>query len=338
MLVNDRNELGGMPSRPVSLTALGFGGAGLGNLFQEVSDEVAVQTISAATSSGIDYFDTAPFYGFGLSEERLGAELKDAKHCLSTKVGRIIEDCVSSAATSDVFVSMPPKRVTFDYSYDGIMKSFNESVARLNREPDILLVHDLDVATHGEDRFAKHIRAFFDGKGYQAMCELKAANKVAAIGAGLNSFEGCETLCANGAFDCFMVAGRYTLLEQEALDSCLPRLQREGIGVVLGGPFNSGILATGAIPEAKFNYRPATAHIMSRVKQIELICQAHSVPLIAAALQFPAAHPVIKCVACGAQSPVQVLTNVRAFEFPIPSDFWAELRSEGILHPDATLP
>jgi len=338
MLASDRKPLGEQANHLVTLSALGFGSAGLGNLYNSVSDEAAGETISAAISNGISYFDTAPFYGFGLSEERLGAQLKTVHCILSTKVGRLVEDCEISEATSDVFVSTSPRRVLFDYSYDGIMKSFHESVARLNRVPDILLVHDLDVDTHGEAKFAEHMRAFFDGKGYQAMCELKADGSVAAIGAGLNNFQGCEILLSYGPFDCFMVAGRYTLLEQGALGSTLPLLDREGIGVILGGPFNSGILATGAVPGAKYNYQPASADVLSRVKRIETVCQAHAVPLVAAALQFPAAHPAIKSVVCGAQSPAQVTANISAFEFPIPSDFWAELRSEGILHSDATLP
>ena len=217
--------------------------------------------------------------------------------------------------------------MVFDYTYDGVMRSHDASLARLGVDAiDILLIHDVDVWTHGSQAAAdEKVRELFDGGGYRALDELKASGRIAAIGAGVNEWEACEALLARADFDCFLLAGRYTLIEQEALGSFLPTCVARDVGIVLGGPYNSGILATGAIDGARFNYRPAPPHIVERVRRIEGVCERHGVTLAAAALQFVLAHPAVKSVIPGAMAAAEVRQNVALLEEPIPPAFWAEL-------------
>lgn len=336
--VAETRALAATTSRPLSVSALGFGAAGLGNLYHAVDDATATQTVQTALDAGVRYFDTAPFYGLGLSETRLGRALGAIPVTLSTKVGRVLDDDPHAPQNADVFIDTPKKVVRFDYSYDGVMASHRASLQRLSRQPDIILVHDLDVQTHGADDAARHMRDLFDGGGMRALQDLKQAGEIAAIGAGTNGFQGCEDLMRHGDFDCFMVAGRYTLLEQSALNDTLPKLATAGIGVLLGGPFNSGILATGAVPGAKYNYQDAPPDIMSRVRALQSVCADHGVSLAAAALQFPAAHPVIKSVVCGAQTADQMRMNRDGFEAAIPPGFWRDIAAAGLVHQDAPLP
>lgn len=326
-----------------ALTLLGFGSAPLGNLYTAISDETAEAAVDAAWAAGIRYFDTAPQYGFGLAEERLGRALgrrPRGDFVLSTKVGRILEDCDPQDVPQINFVDTPSRTFRYDYSYDGILRSFDASLGRLGLDRiDILLVHDVDVFTHGSREASNEcVRELFDRGGYLALLELKKAGRVSRIGAGVNEWEVCETLLGLGDFDCFLLAGRYTLLEQAALDTFLPRCERQDVGIIAGGPFNSGILATGPVPGATFNYAPAPAAILERARAIQAACERHGVPLAAAALQFVSAHPSVKCVLAGANTRTQVEANRGLLEHPIPPELWVDLKRSGLLHPDAPVP
>jgi D-threo-aldose 1-dehydrogenase len=327
---------------PVPLTQLGFGGAPLGNLYRKIEEAEAQATLDAAWNAGIRYFDTAPQYGLGRSETRMGAALGrfdlDAM-TLSTKVGRLLEDCAPDDVTPEAFVDVPQKRILFDYTHDGVMRSYDSSVARLGTDRiDMLLLHDIDAGTHGQDGEDHYLRQLFTGGGYRALTELREAKRIGAIGAGVNTWQICERLLGEADFDGFLLAGRYTLLEQDPLESFLPLCAKRDVGVILGGPYNSGILATGAVEGARYDYARASEAIMDRVRQLEAVCAAHDTPLIAAALQFPLAHDTVKTVIPGASSPDEVRKNVAIFETQIPNALWSDLKSEGLLRSDAPTP
>jgi D-threo-aldose 1-dehydrogenase len=334
------------PNGPLPLTVMGFGGAPLGNMYAAISDQDAGATLDAAWNEGLRVFDTAPQYGVGLSEERFGRALAARPRrdfVLSTKVGRLLRDCRPGEAPPSHFLNTPRRTFDYDYSYDGVMRSHETSLGRLGQDHvDILFVHDVDVMSHGSrEASSARVRELFEpgGRGgYRALEELRAAGVVRAIGAGVNEWEVCETLLGLGDFDCFLLAGRYTLLEQEALTSFLPLCERRNVGIILGGPFNSGILATGPVVGAKYNYAPAPPDILERVSKIEAICHAYSVRLIEAALQFVLGHPVVKTVIPGANSAEQVRNNRALLDTPIPPQLWSDLKSEGLVRADAPVP
>lgn len=334
------NQLNNRTRTPVNLTAMGFGGASIGNLYTATTDAAAAETLNAALDAGMRYFDTAPFYGLGLSETRIGQTLGARKDLtLSTKVGRLLHDCPPEQATPEMYVNVPSRRITFDYSYDGIMRSYGASLGRLGGlRPDILLLHDIDPGTHGQDVSDGHLRALFDGGGYRALSELRENGDIAAIGAGVNDWKICERLLGEADFDGFLLAGRYTLLEQDALDSFLPLCVKRDVGIILGGPYNSGILATGAVAGARYNYMPAESAILDRVRKIEAVCADHNVPLIAAALQFVLGHSAVRSVIPGAANAQEVKSNVAVFKTPIPDSLWTDLQTAGLIRPDAPLP
>jgi len=324
------------------VTELGFGAATLGNLYHPMSDEDAHQSITKSMDLGLNQFDTAPFYGFGLSERRVGNALRQydsSDYVLSTKVGRILEPC-SKAEDKYGFCSPMPFEPKYDYSYDGIMRSFEHSIQRLGLSKiDILYMHDIGRATHGDD----HERLFkiaMEG-GYKAMDELRSQGLVSAIGLGVNEYEVCEQAMDYGHFDCFLLAGRYTLLEQKSLENFLPRCLKENSSIVLGGPYNSGILATGVRSKGvvpHYNYSPASEKIIHIVAKIEDICQEFDVPLAAAALQFPLAHPAVVSVIPGLSSASRVETTVAQMNIKIPTMFWHTLQNAGLLSINAPLP
>ncbi len=330
-------------ARPVPLTRIGFGGAPLGNLYRAVSEEDAQAALQAAYDAGIRYFDTAPQYGLGRSETRFGEALsrfdRNALQ-LSTKIGRLLVDCDPDEVTPEAFVDVPQKRIVFDYTYDGVMRSYEASLKRLGvANADILLVHDVCVFSQGSQEASDaKVRELFDGGGYKALSELRAAGDIAAIGAGVNEWQVCEKLLGLGDFDGFLLAGRYTLLEQDALESFLPLCEKRDVGIILGGPYNSGILATGAVPGAKYNYADAPEEILERVRRIEAVCKAHDTPMIAAALQFVLGHPCVKTVVPGAVNAAEVRANIDLMERDIPAALWSDLRGEGLIRPDAPLP
>jgi D-threo-aldose 1-dehydrogenase len=343
MKTSDTAALNNRTQRPVPLTRMGFGGAPLGNLYRKVSDADAQAALQAAYDAGIRFFDTAPQYGLGRSELRFAEGLarfgRDTVQ-LSTKIGRLLVDCEPHEVTPEAFVDVPQKRIVFDYTYDGVMRSYEASKTRLGVEKaDILLVHDVCAFSQGSQEASDaKVRELFDGGGYRALVELRDAGEIAAIGAGVNEWQVCERLLGLGDFDGFLLAGRYTLLEQDALESFLPLCEKRDVGIILGGPYNSGILATGAVRGAKYNYADASEEILNRVRQIETVCAAHDIPLIAAALQFVLGHPCVKTVVPGAVSAAEVEANVRLLETPIPAALWSDLRGEGLIRADAPLP
>ncbi|WP_420414070.1 aldo/keto reductase [Roseibium sp.] len=328
---------------PLNLTVMGFGGAPLGNLYRKVSDEDAQAALQAAFDQGIRYFDTAPQYGLGRSEERFAEAITRFGRdniILSTKIGRLLVDCEPEDVTPEAFVDVPQKRIVFDYSYDGVMRSYEASRSRLKTaNADILFIHDVCAFSQGSQEMSdQRVRELFDLGGYRALSELKDAGDVQAIGAGVNEWQVCEKLLGLADFDCFLLAGRYTLLEQDALESFLPLCEKRDVGIMLGGPYNSGILATGAVEGAKYNYADAPAGILDRVRRIEAVCKAHDVPLIAAALQFVLGHPCVKTVIPGAVNASEVTANVALPNTPIPAAFWSDLQSSGLVRKDAPLP
>ncbi|WP_170754010.1 aldo/keto reductase [Ruegeria lacuscaerulensis] len=343
MTASTTELLNNRTARPVPLTRMGFGGAPLGNLYRKVSDEDAQAALQAAYDAGIRFFDTAPQYGLGRSEQRFGeaiARFGRENIQLSTKIGRLLLDCEPHEVTPEAFVDVPQKRIVFDYTYDGVMRSYEASRERIGvANADILLIHDVCVFSQGSQELSDaKVRELFDGGGYKALVELRDAGEIAAIGAGVNEWQVCEKLLGLGDFDGFLLAGRYTLLEQEALDSFLPLCEKRDVGIILGGPYNSGILATGAVPGAKYNYDDAPEEILQRVRNIEALCQAHKTPLIAAALQFVLGHPSVKTVIPGAVNAAEVQANVALLDREIPAGLWSDLRGEGLIRPDAPLP
>lgn len=327
------------------LGPLAFGAASIGNLYRAVPDEQALAVVRRAWDAGVRYFDTAPHYGFGLSEKRLGAALAeldpDQTAIISTKVGRRLDPRPDAdlSAVRQAFVTPEPYESVFDYSYDAVMRSHEDSLKRLGRERvDILYAHDIGSFAHGDDH-PRLFAEFLDG-GYRAMCELRASGAVSAIGLGVNEVAVCEEMLAAGDVDLLMLAGRYTLLEQDPLDRLLPLCAERGVRLVIAGPYNSGILAKGVrgggIPN--FNYEPAPAAIVERVGRIEAFCAAHGVPLAAAALQFPLAHPQVAAVVPGMGTVGQVDDALTLIRHPIPAAFWSDLRAAGLIRPDAPVP
>lgn len=316
----------------LEVSVLGFGSAPIGNLYTSVTDDDATGAVDAALRAGVRLFDTAPLYGHGLSERRLGRALAGhprGQLVISTKVGRRLRTA-TDAVDGGLFADVPPAEPYFDYSYDGVMRSFEESLERLGLERiDLLLIHDAD----DRDRF----RAVMEG-GYRALESLRAAGVVGAIGAGLNDTASCLRFVEAADLDCFLLAGRYTLLEQESLDELLPLCEGRGIGVILGGPFNTGVLATGAIDGATYDYAPAPARILERVSRIEAVCREHGVPLPAAALRFPLGHPAIASVIPGARSAAEMERNAALMRSPVPGALWDRLKAERLIREDAPVP
>ena len=260
----------------LNFTELGFGSAPLGNLYRPHSNKDALATFESAWKAGIRYFDTAPLYGLGLSETRLGNFLygkKRSDYIVSTKVGRVLEMSTPTERTAiGKFFDTPSRKEKFDYTYDGFMRSFEFSFERLGLDSiDVLLVHDCDIWTHGSKAASdEHISTVMKS-GYKALLKLREEKVIKAFGVGVNEWQVCQTMAEQGDFDLFLLAGRYTLLEQEqSLNSFLPLCEKRGIGIILGGPYNSGILATGPRPGAYYNYDAAPAHILERVAKIEV--------------------------------------------------------------------
>ncbi|WP_315918608.1 aldo/keto reductase [Mesorhizobium sp. SP-1A] len=324
----------------VAFTELGFGTAPLGNLYRAISDEEAQATLEAAWAAGCRYFDTAPLYGLGLSETRLNRFLRGRSrddYVLSSKVGRLLKVCPPDQRTGiGKFFDTPSRREVYDYGYDGVMRSFEASLERLGVDRiDILFGHDLDTFNHGSREAALARIDEFMRSGYYALLSLRDQGVIKAFGAGINEWQAAQALADRGDFDLFLLAGRYTLLEQEALESFLPLCEKRGIGIVLGGPYNSGILATGPKPGAFYNYSEAPQEVLDKVARIEAACRGHGVRLIEAALRFPLLHPAVVSVIPGGQSPREVEDNAALLSADPPRALWEDLKKEDLMRTDA---
>jgi D-threo-aldose 1-dehydrogenase len=332
-------------SRPIGRTKLkvsvfGQGGAPLGGNLAPTPWPQAEATLDFAWENGIRFYDTAPFYGYGLSEHYFGNGLR--KHdrddyVLSTKVGRLLKPRFQPQDPKDPWKQPLPFEPVFDYGYDATMRSFEDSLQRLGlNRIDILLIHDIGATTHFEKQ-DMHMKAAMEG-GYKALKKLRDEGVIGALGMGVNEWEVCMDAMRHGDFDTFLLAGRYTLLEQEALNVFLPECEKRGTTIIIGGPFNSGILAVGAKPGTTYNYEPAPKEILDKVAKIEKVCADHKVPLAAAALQFPLTHPSICSVIPGSRSVEELKRNLDLFRFKIPTSLWSDLKSAGLMRSDAPTP
>lgn len=335
----------------IAVTVLGFGSAPLGNLFDHLDEATSIAAVLQALDCGINLLDMAPLYGHGLAELRVGAALRQALQqrsrasiVVSTKVGRWFDPVArqpaapNGVAEGPGYVGALRHRPVFDYSYDGTLRSIEQSLLRTGLDYiDIALIHDADVWTHGLDAIEARFSEAMNG-AYRALKRLRDEGVVRAIGIGVNESGMCERFAHAGDFDAMLLAGRYSLLEQPALASFLPLAQRRGIAVLLGGVFNSGILATGALPGARYNYREAPPDVMARVRAIEAVCAAHRVRLVDASLQFALGHPAVTCVVLGAVTPGEVQRNLASMSASIPAALWSDLRGAGLLPPEAPTP
>jgi D-threo-aldose 1-dehydrogenase len=323
---------------------LGFGGAPVGNLYAAIADEAASSLVRRAFDRGIRYFDTAPHYGNGLSEHRIGTALRELPrdaYTLSTKVGRLLLPDAGAPRDQNSYVGVLPFVQRWDYSREGTLRSIDDSLQRLGlARIDYVFIHDVARDAHGDAQPAR-FREAMEG-AVPALARLKAERAITGFGLGVNDWRVCVEALAHADLDLLLLAGRYTLLDQTALPELLPLCVARGTRVVLGGPFNSGILATGARPSdgrpVYFNYAPASADVLERVRAIEAICSAHRVPLKAAALQFPRAHPAIACVLAGARSLAELDENIAHASTPIPDAFWRDLRAQRLIADAAPLP
>ena len=321
---------------PLRLTVLGLGTGTLGGHRIPVTRDEGEAVVRAAWSTGVRYFDTAPFYGFGKACRIVGDALRELPRedwVLSTKAGRLLRPQTTGGVPGALRHPMPFEDV-FDYSYDGIMRSFEDDLQRLGlARIDILYIHDIGARQHGKDGHTRIMRTFRDG-GYRALERLRSSRQVGAIGIGVNEWEVLLEAIDWGDWDVFLLAGRYTLLEQTPVDDLLPQCLRSRISVVVGAPFNTGVLAG----RDTWNYRAAPPEIVGRVKKINSICQNHQVPIVAAALQFPLAHPAVAAIPPGPRNVDEVEANAKLVQYPIPAALWADLRNAELLHPDAPTP
>ena len=314
---------------PLEVTRFGLGTAPLAGLYEAVAEDQAVSVISHAWSKGIRHFDTAPLYGHGLAELRLGKALHDqprSEFVLASKVGRLLR-AEAPPEPGQSFRGTPPVNPMFDFSYDGVMRSVHESLERLRLDRiDILHIHDPD------DHYDQALQG-----AYKALDQLRSDGVIRAVGAGMNQAEMLARFAREGNFDCFLLAGRYTLLDQVALDELLPLCVERGIAIIAGGVYNSGILADPK-PGARYNYVTAPAALLQRAQKIQAVCDRHGVPLKAAAVQFPLGHPAVSCVVVGCRSAAHLDESLEMFEMAIPPALWQELKSEGLLPENAPTP
>jgi D-threo-aldose 1-dehydrogenase len=327
--------------RGLQVTGLGLGTAPLGGLYSDLSDEQALATVAAAMEAGVRFFDTAPHYGHTKAEHRLGDALRRYsrdQYVLSTKTGRHFVPRTTPYDGSEGWQDPLPFQAIFDYTHDGILRSFEDSQQRLGIvEIDILLIHDIGRVTHGEKN-PHYWKQLTEGGGFRALDELRSAGVVKAVGLGVNEGAAILEVMADFDIDCALLAGRYTLLEQATLDDLLPACEAKGVSLLLGGAFNSGILARGVQGDLKFNYVAAPKEVIERVARLEAVCREYDVPLAAAALQFPYAHPAVATLLTGARSVEELRENVASFERPIPAELWTALRDKGLLDPRAPVP
>jgi len=331
-------------STGLELTIFGMGSAPAGNLWEHIPEDRVEAAFAAAYRGGVRYFDTAPWYGNTLAEHRVGHFLRQqppGAFTLSTKVGRVyrrphrLDDQPVGPWAGGL-----PFQLRFDYSYDGVMRSYEDSLQRLGLpRVDILVIHDIDAQYHGDDAGIERCCQQLDqGGGIRALEELKSSQDIKGFGAGINEGSMVTRLLDRFDLDFFLVAMPYTLVDQAPLDQALPRCVENDIGIIIGSPYASGILATGAVAGARYNYAPASAEVLSKVRGIEAVCARHDVPLQAAALQFTLGHPSVAAIIPGAVSAEEVLQNLAWFQTDIPEALWAELKAAGLLRADAPVP
>jgi len=322
--------------KALDFSVLGFGSATFGNLGRVFSEEECDATMARAWDAGLRTFDTAPLYGLGLSERRVGRNLRGRprdEFLLSTKVGRLL---VPGEPNGGIYVDTPRVKYIYDYSHDGVMRSFEESLARLGLDRvDILFVHDVDARSHGgREGSEARIRELMDRGGWRALDDLRRSGAVSAVGLGVNEWEPCARMLELADPDLFLLAGRYTLLEQAPLETLFPQCARAGAGIVIGGPYNSGVLAG----KGTFDYAATPPDVAARAEALRAVCTAHGVELRAAALQFVAAHPLVVSVIPGAASAEEVDGNVALLDAAIPEALWRELKARDLLRADAPVP
>ncbi|WP_287420399.1 aldo/keto reductase [Reinekea sp.] len=320
----------------LELTELGFGAAGIGNLLQSTTNRAAEAAVTLAWENGIRYFDSAPHYGAGLSERRLGSALHDLpadNRVLSTKVGRVLQPLSPGEPVDDFgYVSEAPFKRLYDYSYAGVMTSFEASLQRLGvASVDLLLMHDIGELTHG-DEHAAVFKTALDG-GYAAMAELRSQGRVKAIGLGVNEWQVCAATLAHTDFDCFLVANCFTLLNNSITQGFTAQCDQRNIDIIAAAPFNSGILATGSKGAGAYFYGRASAEILTRVQELEAICATFGVSLPAAAIQFPLRYDSVKSVVVGMTATEQIQNNIDCYNEPIANEFWQELIDRRIIGP-----
>lgn len=307
----------------LSVTEYSFGAAGLGGLYRECTRDAAMATLDAAWSAGLRYFDVAPYYGLGLAERRVGDFLRDKprnEFVLSSKVGRLLHPVPEGEVPDYSYVKPLNFDVTYDYSYDAIMRSVEFSYARLGlNRIDILYVHDIGIYTHGAARNAVYLKQLLDS-GLKALEELKAGGVIAAYGLGVNEVPVCLDVIRRADIDCILLAGRYTLLDRSAVAELLPLCETKKTSLIVGGVFNSGILATGPVEGAHFDYMPASGEVREKVGAMERIARARGVPLAAAAMQFPLENPIVASVLLGTAKPESLRRNMDALQHRVSGD------------------
>jgi D-threo-aldose 1-dehydrogenase len=327
----DPLELKQIGATDLRVTRLGLGGAPLGELFTPVGTQNAIDTVRRGYELGIRFFDTAPLYGRGKSERFYGEALRDFDRnsfVLSSKVGRVLNPNDSAADEDDIYAELPPYDVVFDFSRDGVLRSIEESLERLGLDRlDIALIHDPD------DHWEQAIN-----EAYPALAELRSQGVVGAIGAGMNQWEMPARFAQEGDFDCFLLAGRYTLLDHSGLEVMLPLCERKQVSIILGGPYNSGVLASDLGPDTTYFYQRTPPEVLETARRIKAVCDRHEAPLKAAALQFGLAHPAVAATIPGPRTPEEVEENIAMADLEIPTDLWAELRAEGLIPTDAPTP
>lgn len=325
------------PRFPEGWPSLGMGTASLGNIFATYSESEAQDTLAAAWDAGVRYFDSAPWYGHGLAEHRLGGALRNwprDEAFISTKVGRVYDPAPRGKDVRVQWKGGLNFAVRYDYSADGIAASLAQSRLRLGQPSvDALIIHDLDRDYHGP-AFEGHMAAL-TGSGLDHLHRLKADGEISAVGMGMNTLSDFSAIASWIDVDFFLVAMPYTLADQAALHGPMADCVRRGIKVIIGAPFASGLLANPSAPGVMYSYAPASAEMIQKAKAIESACLRHGVPLAAAALQFPLLHPAVVSVIPGAVSAAQVQQNVRNSAVPIPAELWTDLKMQGLIDADA---
>ena len=317
----------------LEIDSLGLGGAPLGGNFVDLGYAQAEELIQAAKNIGIGYFDTAPWYGFGRSERVMGDVLRGSEYILSDKVGRLLAPGPVKNPADFGMVDPLPFNVVYDYSYDGIMRAYEDNLQRLGLDRiDILLVHDIGEFQHGQDH-VKHFKSLESG-GYRAMDELRTAGLIKAIGLGVNENKVCMDALAIGDWDVFLLAGRYTLLEQTAIDTLFPACRKAGTSIICGGPFNSGVL----VGRDSWNYAKAPKEVIDKARALSVVADEFGIPLPAAALQFPLGDEIVCSVIPGPRDKGELEQIVTWFKTPIPKEFWSTLKEKKLMEPSATVP